>query len=42
MEELKEGELEYKSVEKFLAAIKKKFGRREEKSVKIEELKRLE
>ena len=42
MEELEEGKLEYKSVEEFLAAIKKKFGGREEESVKIEELKRLE
>jgi len=39
---LKEEELEYKSVGEFLAAIKKEFGREEEESVKVAELKRLE
>ena len=42
MEELKEGELEYKSVGEFLAAIKKKFGGGEEESVEVAKLKRLE
>ena len=42
LEELEEGELEYKSVGEFLAAIKKKFGRGKEVSVKVAELKRLE
>jgi len=42
LEELEEEELEYKYVEEFLAAIKKKFGGGEEKSVKVAELKRLE
>ena len=41
LEELKEEELEYKSVEEFLAAIKKEFGGEEEESVKMAELKRL-
>jgi len=42
LEDLEEGELEYESIGEFLAAIKKKFGREEEKLVKIAELKRLE
>ena len=42
LEDLKEGALEYKSVGKFLAAIKKEFGRGEEESVKVAELKKLE
>ena len=42
LEDLEEGELEYKSVEEFLAAIKKEFGGGEEKSIKVAELKRLE
>jgi len=42
LEKLEEGELEYESVGKFLAAIKKKFGGGEEESVKVAELKRLE
>jgi len=41
LEELKEGELEYKSVGEFLAAIKKKFGGGEE-SVEVAKLKRIE
>ena len=41
LEELKEEELEYKSVGEFLAAIKKEFGGEEEESVKMAELKRL-
>jgi len=39
---LEEGELEYKSVGEFLVAIRKEFREEEEKSVKVEELKRLE
>ena len=42
MEDLEEGELEYKSIKEFLAAIKKKFGGGEEESIKVAELKRLE
>jgi len=42
LEDLEEGELEYKSVEEFLAVIKKEFGREEEELVKVAELKRLE
>ena len=42
LEELEEGELEYKSVGEFLAAIKKKFGGGEEESVEVAKLKRLE
>ena len=42
MEDLKEGELEYESVGEFLTVIKKEFGRGEEESVKVVELKRLE
>jgi len=34
--------LEYESVEEFLAAIKKEFGRGEEESMKVAELKKLE
>ena len=42
LEKLEEGELEYESVGEFLAAIKKKFRRGEEESVKVAELKGLE
>ena len=42
MEDLEEGELEYKSIEEFLAAIKKEFGGGEEESIKVADLKRLE
>jgi len=42
LEELEEEELEYESVEEFLATIKKKFRGREKESVKMKELKRLE
>ena len=42
MEELEAGELEYKTVEEFLTNLKKKFGEREEESVKVVELKKLE
>ena len=41
MEDLEEGELEYKSVGEFLAAIKKEL-EEEEESLKVVELKRLE
>ena len=39
---MEEGELEYKSMRVFLAAIKKEFGEGEEKLIKVAELKRLE
>ena len=39
---LEEGKLEYESVGKFLAAIKKEFREEEEELVKVAELKRLE
>ena len=42
MEELEEGELEYESIEEFLATIKKKFRRVEKESVKVAELETLE
>jgi len=42
LEDLEEGELEYKSVGKFLAAIKKEFGGGEKELVKVAELRRLE
>jgi len=42
LEKLKERELEYESVGKFLAAIKKEFRGGKKESVKIAELKRLE
>ena len=42
LEDLEKGELEYESVGEFLAAIKKEFGGREEKLVKVAELKKLE
>jgi len=42
LEELEIGELEFKIVGKFLAEIKKEFGRGEEKSVKAAELRKLE
>ena len=42
MEELESGEIEYKSVEKFLTSLRKEFGREEKKSVKAAELRKLE
>ena len=42
MEDLKEGALEYESVEEFLIAIKKEFGGGEKESVKVAKLKKLE
>ena len=42
LEDLKEGLLEYKTIEKFLVDIKREFGRGNKKTVKVAELKRLE
>ena len=42
MEELEAEELEFETVEEFLAEIKKEFGGRKEKSVKATELRRME
>ena len=42
LEDLEEDLLEYKTVEEFLADIKKKFKGEDEKEVKVAELKRLE
>ena len=42
MEELESGEIEYKSVEKFLTSLRKEFGGEEKKSVKAAELRKLE
>ena len=42
MEEMEAGEVEYESVEDFLACLKKEFGRGEEESVKAAELRKLE
>ena len=42
LEELKAEELEFETVEEFLAEIKKEFGRGEEESVKATELRRME
>ena len=42
MEEMEAGEVEYESVEDFLACLKKEFGRGEEESVKAVELRKLE
>ena len=42
LEDLEAGEVEYELVGEFLAEIKKKFGRGDEKSVKVAELKRIE
>ena len=42
LEDLEEGELEYKSVREFLAAIKKEFRGEEEELIKMTELERLE
>ena len=39
---LEAGEIEYETVEKFLISLKKEFGRREEKLVKVAELRKLE
>ena len=42
MEELKSGKIEYELVEEFLTSLKREFGEREEKSVKVAELRKLE
>ena len=42
LEDLKVGEVEYKSAEKFLTEIKKEFGEGDEELVKVAELKRIE
>ena len=42
MEELETGEIKYETAEEFLMRLKKKFGRGEEESVKVAELKKLE
>ena len=42
LEELKMGELKFKTVEEFLAEIKKEFGGEKEESVKVAELRKLE
>ena len=42
LEDLEVGELEYETVGGFLAEIKKEFGERDKKTVKVAELRRLE
>ena len=42
MEELENGEMEYKSIEEFFTSLKKEFGGGEEESVKAAELRKLE
>ena len=42
MEELEVEEMEYETAEKFLTVLKKKFGGREEETVKVEKLRKLE
>ena len=42
LKDLKAGEIKYESVGEFLAEIKKEFGRRDEESLKVTELKRIE
>jgi len=42
MEELEAGEVEYETVEEFLMGLRKEFGRGEEESVKVAELRKLE
>ena len=42
MEKLEIEEMEYKIVEEFLTSLKRKFGRGEEESVKVAELRKLE
>jgi len=42
LDDLEEGVIEYKLVGEFLMAIKKEFGDRDEESVKVAELKKLE
>ena len=42
MKDLEAGEVEYESAGEFLAEIRKEFGGREEESLKVAELKRIE
>jgi len=42
LENLESGNLEYKTAEKFLANLKKKFGEGDKKAVKVVELRKLE
>ena len=42
MEELKSGKIKYKLVEEFLTSLKREFREREEESVKVAELRKLE
>ena len=42
MEELESGKIEYESVEEFLTSLKKKFGGREEESMKVAKLRKME
>ena len=42
LEDLESREVEFESVEEFLLELKKKFGRRDEESVKVAELKKFE
>jgi len=42
MKELESGEVEYESAKEFLIGLKKEFGREEEESVKVVELRKLE
>ena len=42
LKDLEVGEVEYKSAGEFLIEIKKEFGERDEESVKVAELKRME
>jgi len=42
MDELESGEMEYETVEEFLTNLRKEFGRGEEESVKVAELRKLE
>ena len=42
MEDLKSGNLEYKTAEEFLADLKKEFGEEDKEAMKVVELKKLE
>jgi len=42
LKDLEVGEVEYKSAGKFLAGLKREFGREDEKVVKVAELRKLE
>ena len=42
LKDLEVGEVEYKSAGEFLIEIKKEFGKRDEESVKVAELKKME